>query len=480
MQLIHASFLFLLILSFESHSTTQKNNFLPIHPTHRNSKQRLSRYYIDGLNGKDSGDGSIKNPFANLESINRLKLLPGDCIYLAGNQTFEGSLQISHFIGTAENQLTISSYGKGCAIINSKTKSALTIDSCTHVSVSNIVVKGNGRLKGNEGTGIEVKNSSYIQIDRVETAGFLWNGVGTFGGHDLRLTRIYAHENGFAGIEVSGAGGQKEVRNIYIGQCIAENNPGNPRIKNNHSGSGIIVSHSTQVLIENCEAFQNGWDMPRPGNGPVGIWAYESDSLTIAYCYSHDNKTSVNGKDGGGFDFDGGVTNSVMKKNLSMNNEGAGYGLFQYGGASEWKNNMIVNNVSINDGKKNSQAGFFIWCDRSGEPLPLNNCTISKNIIVNSNGYSVFFESGLVENMIFAGNYFLLLGNSTEHIKGDYSSNGVLFKGNTFWAEKAEKLGKSQPEVMNDRQAIYQKRTVNLPEKIQLSDIKEIVDSLFK
>ncbi len=44
--------------------------------------------------------------------------------------------------------------------------------------------------------------------------------------------------------------------------------------------------------------------MPRPGNGPVGIWAYECDSLTIQYCYSHDNKTSNEEKTEADFDFD--------------------------------------------------------------------------------------------------------------------------------------------------------------------------------
>ena len=41
------------------------------------------------------------------------------------------------------------------------------------------------------------------------------------------------------------------------------------------------------------------------------------------YCFSHDNKTSPEGLDGGGFDFDGGITNSLMQYNLAMNNEGA-------------------------------------------------------------------------------------------------------------------------------------------------------------
>lgn len=113
----------------------------------------------------------------------------------------------------------------------------------------------------------------------------------------------------------------------------------------------------------------NGWDMPREGNGPVGIWAYQCDSAIIQYCYSHDNKTSPKGKDGGGFDFDGEITNSVMQYNLSANNEGAGYGMFQYYGASDWKNNIVRYNISYNDGTKNGKCGIFIWCDPSAIPM---------------------------------------------------------------------------------------------------------------
>ena len=138
------------------------------------------------------------------------------------------------------------------------------------------------------------------------------------GGKNLRVTNVYAHDNGFSGINVESDGqdsgglegsGAKSFRNLYIANCVADNNPGCPEVKNNHSGNGILIGGVTNGTIEFCEAMNNGWDMPREGNGPVGIWAYQSDSITIQYCYSHDNKTSEIGKDGGGFDFDGGITN---------------------------------------------------------------------------------------------------------------------------------------------------------------------------
>ena len=98
--------------------------------------------------------------------------------------------------------------------------------------------------------------------------------------------------------------------------------PGDPSNLTNHSGNGIVVGNVSDAIIEYCEASNNGWDMPRKGNGPVGIWAWNADRVTIQFCISHDNKSP--GDDGGGFDLDGGVTNSVLQYNLSYNNDGPG------------------------------------------------------------------------------------------------------------------------------------------------------------
>lgn len=438
-------------------------------------------YYVDAKRGKATGDGSFDRPFHALETVNRLQLWPGDSILLAGGETLTGTLSIRHFAGMAGHPLFISSYGRGRAVIDGKANTALAVDSSCYVCISNLIVRGDGRLTGSESSGIDIKYSSNVRIDSVEAYGFLWNGVSTYGGSNLRLTRIYAHDNGFNGIEVSGPWSHKEVKNVYIGHCIAENNPGNPRIKDNHSGSGILVAHSTGVMVEYCEAMNNGWDMPRIGNGPVGIWAYESDSLTIQYCFSHDNKTAAGAKDGGGFDFDGGVTNSVMQYNLSMNNEGAGYGLFQFGGASVWTNNEIHHNVSINDGRKNSQAGFFVWCDPYNKSVPLCNSSIHHNIVVSSHGHSVSFDTGYADGLLFSDNTFLLTGKGVRHIGGDYGNypTGVTFRGNTYWSEQAEQENLPQPQVSEDSLAIYRKPNVEIPYEISLPHIKEIVDRFF-
>jgi hypothetical protein len=114
----------------------------------------------------------------------------------------------------------------------------------------------------------------------------------------------------------------------------------------NHSGSGILISGTDSAIVEYCLAKNNGWDQPWEGNGPIGIWAYHSNNVIIQHCIAHSNKTNPKGWDGGGFDFDGGVTNSVMQYNLSYNNMGPGYGLYQYSAPPNGKT-ILYGTISV-------------------------------------------------------------------------------------------------------------------------------------
>jgi hypothetical protein len=219
-----------------------------------------------------------------------------------------------------------------------------------------------------------------------------------------------------------------------IQDCKAENNPGDPTNLDNHSGNGILVGVSDSVTIDHCSATNNGWDMPRKGNGPVGIWTWESDHVTIQYCISYRNKTSKNAKDGGGFDLDGGVTNSTIQYCLSYENEGAGYGLFQYSGASKWSNNIIRYCVSINDAQTTQGAGsFFIW-NGSDDVQQLANCIIYNNVVYNSAVPLISFEnSSEHKNFTFCNNIFI---GSDKPING--INKGSTFLGNDWWNTTGE------------------------------------------
>jgi hypothetical protein len=424
-----------------------------------------SIYYVDGQLGNDTNPGTLEKPLKTIERVNLLQLRAGNSVFFAGGQTFAGTLQFKGLSGKKEKPITVGTYGKGRAIIDGGNENSIQVAICSWLQVKNLIVTGNGRLKGNTGSGVEFRKTIDCSIDSVEASGFLWSGVKAVGGKNLRITNVYAHDNGFSGINVESDGqnagglegsGGKTFRNLYIANCVADNNPGCPVVKNNHSGNGILIGGVTNGIVEHCEAMNNGWDMPREGNGPVGIWAYQSDSITIQYCYSHDNKTSEKGKDGGGFDFDGGMTNSIMQYNFSANNEGAGYGLFQYYGASVWKNNIVRNNISYNDGRKNGEAGFLMWIAKDS-PVTISNCQISENTVVNCYGHAISFEPGAYPEFNFRNNTFVITGHSVSFVNGNYS--GATFAKNQAWSTNR----KVPLAFSEDQQAVLTDPKIKLP-----------------
>jgi hypothetical protein len=296
------------------------------------------------------------------------------------------------------------------------------------------------------------------------------------GGRDLSVTHAYAHDNGFCGIYAESGATEygtdgtafKTLKHIYIAHSVAENNPGCPAIRDNHSGNGILIAGVVDGLIEYCEAMGNGWDMPREGNGPVGIWAFMSDSITIQHCYAHHNKTSARGKDGGGFDFDGGIRYSVIQYNLSAFNEGAGYGIFQYAGATEWSANVLRYNISYNDGSKNSRSGIFMWCDPAAQPMKAFHAY--NNTVVTSMGLGVNFEPGHYENFIFENNIFLITGPTEKFTDGQYT--GAVFDNNLYWSIFSDSLKKQQPLLPSDVHALQTDPAMILPGDGALSALK--------
>ncbi len=333
---------------------------------------------------------------------------------------------------------------------------AMIVDSCRFISVQNLNFTGSGRKAGNRSSGVVIRNSNNIIIDSIDVSGFQKSGVDIIDAEDVKITRVHAFENGATGI-ATGSVYYKPFRllsrNIYIGYCITENNPGDPTVLDNHSGSGIIISGTDGAVVEYCLAKNNGWDQPWEGNGPIGIWAFHSNNVIIQNCISHSNKSNPNGWDGGGFDFDGGVTNSVMQYNYSYNNAGPGYGLYQYWGAAPWENNIIRYNISINDGIENDSCGIQIW---SGQPdIPdMKNASIYNNLIINDFGRAVGYKSGNIPGLTYYNNIFI---SEQQPIYGEHSKS--VFENNLYWRTGGELYVRN-----NDKTGIFSDPKLILPE----------------
>jgi len=426
-----------LVLLFCNFCSAQKNNHTP--------KGRA--YYISTI-GNDAAAGTKDAPWQTIAKVNSAQLTGNDSILFAAGETFNGTLYLSNISGKPGKTFIIKSYGKGKAIINGGDSTAIALYKCNGVWLYNLHCKGSGRKTGNTKDGIAINTCSNIDIINVEVEGFQKAGLLVYASTFVNINGIMAHDNGFAGISVSGDYGYHNCSDISIVYCHAENNPGDPTNLTNHSGNGIIAGYCKNVLIDQCTATNNGWDMPRTGNGPVGIWCFEADSVIIQRCIAYKNKTSQGGGDGGGFDLDGGVTNSIIQYCLSYQNQGSGYGIFQYAGAGNWYNNIMRFNISENDGNVSpAHAGIFIW-NSSRDTNQFKNCQFYNNIIYNSQNAAITYDkesehTGFVfYNNIFVANDTLIngdgndvfIGNNWYSLKSGFNMHGIT--NFTEWATK--------------------------------------------
>jgi hypothetical protein len=390
-----------------------------------------SRAYYLSPSGRDDNEGTVNSPWQTLKKINSIRLQPGDSVLLEGGSRFPGTLQPdSASRGTASAPIFIGSYGNGHAIISAGNDSAMVCYKNSYLVIKNLDMTGSGRKAGNIKDGLLLADCDHITADSLDISGFQKAGLMIYDSKHIVVSYIHAHDNGAAGITVEGSQGKKGSADIRILYCRAENNPGDPTNLTNHSGNGIVAGHCTGLLIDHCTATNNGWDMPRIGNGPVGIWCYETDSAVIQHCLAYRNKTSVGGADGGGFDLDGGVTNSIVQYNLSYGNQGSGYCIFQYWGASPWYNNVFRYNISENDGLvSDSRAGIYVW-NSSGDPAQFHDCLVYNNTIYNSQQAAISFsETSARKQFAFYNNIFV---GKDSLIRGDKGKD--IFQGNDWWS----------------------------------------------
>ena len=395
--------------------------------------QNISRAYYVSNSGNDKSAGTIHDPFQTLEKVNALHFTAGDTIFFKAGETFVGSLVIDpRAVGSLDKPIVVTSYGSGHAIINAKDSLGILINNARYLKIQNLTLIGSGRKAGNTKDGVAILNSNNIEVYDLDISGFQKSGLLLYASKNVLAKNVFVHDNGAAGITVEGPYQKRESDRIQILNCRAENNPGDPTKLDNHSGNGIVVGDCKNVLIDHCTATNNGWDMPRIGNGPVGIWAYEADSVIIQHCLAYRNKTSKGGADGGGFDLDGGVTNSIIQYCFSYENQGSGYCIFQYWGASPWHDNIFRYNISENDGTvSDSQAGLYIW-NSSNDEKQFYNCEVYGNIIYNSKVAAIAFsETSKNKNFHFYNNIFV---GKDSLIKGSDKMHDVAFENNDWWS----------------------------------------------
>lgn len=418
---------------------------------------RATDYYVSP-SGNDSGPGTAPGTGAwqTISKVNVSNFGAGDRIFFEGGQSFGGTLAFgSGDTGTAENPIILSSYGGGRATINAGNNKGLSIYNTAGFAISELIVSGTWDAtsqSGNTSNGIEIymdlpgtTKLDFVHVDNVEVRGFKQNGI-LIGAHpadgsksgwtNVQLAGCVAHDNGAAGISSFGYFSSNATTyahaEIVVRDCTVYSNRG---VQNtgNHSGSGILLADVDGATIERCLAYDNGDLNNYTNGGPIGIWTYDSNDVLIQFNESHSNKSGGATLDGGGFDLDGGVTNSTVQYNYSHGNEGAGYLVFQFSGARPLLGgNVIRYNISENDGRKGSYAGILVGGGSTVQNNRFHNNTLY--ISPAPSGMPAAFKNlGVGTANTLRNNIFQTSGGVLLIDSSNAATSSLLFQGNDYW-----------------------------------------------
>jgi hypothetical protein len=405
-----------------------------------------AKFYISPQgNDLNSGTSPLK-AWKTIDKVNDTMFFPGDHILFQGGKDFTGSLFFdSSVAGTSTQPITISSYGIGRANIRPGLDNGFLAYNAAGYSLKNINFIGAGRTI-NTSDGILFYNDlpknrklNYVRIEGVDVSGFgLWGialggGRGKSGFRDVRITKTTVHDNS-DGILFWGVFSTNSTmyanQNVYIGHTKVYNNHGIPGLPYN-TGNGILVSDTNGGIIERCVAHHNGRFNTAVG-GPVGIWAWDSNKITIQFNESYSNRTASSA-DGGGFDLDGGLTNSIMQYNYSHDNDGAGFLLAQFDDARPFYGNTVRYNISQNDGRKNGYGGITVWNGGSG----IKNSRIYNNTVYmsppTSGSPAAISILSPTQDVHVRNNIFITKGG-LKLASVASGQKGILFQGNNYWS----------------------------------------------
>jgi hypothetical protein len=356
--------------------------------------------------------------------------------------------------GTAGNPVVIGSYGAGRATLNAGAGTAILAENVSGFEVRDLNLTGtwNGLAAtgDNAGYGFFAVNTQpgstkldHVYVDNVDVRGFKFSGIELQGQADksgfinARVTNATVHDGGDVGIQFGSTNFSQTATtyahaNAYVGNCTVYNIGGLPGW-GRHSGDGIILSDVNGGTIERCVAYNNGEKNNNSGGGPVGIWAWDANAVTIQFNESYGNKTGAGAADGGGFDLDGGSTNCVVQYNYSHDNMGPGLLLYQFTGARPYGNNTVRYNISQNDARAGDYGSIYLGGAGSNNNAVYNNTVYFTPTATPTAAAIKLFQTGTgnnVRNNIFYTTAAALL----LHSDAAYPTTTVQFQGNDFYS----------------------------------------------
>lgn len=334
-----------------------------------------AKYYVSSVGNDDSTGTSILTAWKTTTKVSTT-VFNYDTILFNGGESFAGSISFDSLdSGSAASPMLITSYGIGRATIApTGSNHGIYVHNTSGYEIRSINVKGDSSFTAGQRSIYFYTNLTsgrrlpHIRVDscNIENTtngvSFFATNTSTVGFSNVQITNCIMHQILFTGIGVSGAAtgsvlGNRSHRDIYIGDCLVYNVLG----YTTNTGNGISVSGTQYGTIEYCEVYNCGTGNIGTAGGPVGIIIYRSDSITIQWCISHHNATGPLNYDGSGFDIDGGSNDCIMQYNYAYCNQGIGFFLGNFAGATTKHRNTVRYNISENNGLRNNYGGIGFW-----------------------------------------------------------------------------------------------------------------------
>lgn len=400
---------------------------------------RAATYYVSP-SGSDFNSGSSSRPWKTIGRVNYGNYNAGDVILFQGGKTFSGGITLTGYNahGTPANPVAVGSYGTGKATIRSTSTAGLSILNAAGIRVENLNFVSASTSNNNSGIFVFNALAGNVKLDTIilnnlDVSGFGQHGMviagwnGTSGFTNVQVTNNSVHDNLIDGMITVGYSGHVHT-NLYIARNHFYNNPGIASMSVS-SGSGLRVANVDGAVIERNVAYNNGAENTSVP-GPAGIWAVDSNNVTIQYNEAHHMRTK--GGDGVGFDLDGGVTNSVMQFNYSHDNDGAGFLLSSYFGAAPHSNNILRYNISQNDSRLLAHCAICFWDGGGGIS---SDKVYNNTVYMAPNGRNITFGLIIatpVQNVTIANNIFYAApGVAMLYVAP--GQTGVEFRSNNYY-----------------------------------------------
>jgi hypothetical protein len=438
-------------------------------------------YYFNIETGKDTNEGTRKNPFKNLHVIEQLTINRGDSILLAVGNTFYGSITLTDAEGTEDSPICIATYIPQNmtsqiqpTVIDAHSQYAgIYLLNCKHIKVENIVIQANGggmtninETKNDMRCGILVStskpgNHGYIKLSNIvikdifyEESGFTRNknevkspnGTQRYGWgirfinntENAVLRELVVQDCSISNVAHTGikfTGKVKNICNIQVINCTITDT-GGPGIQMSGIENGYIGGNT--IHMSGCNDDSRKW-----GRGS-GLWTWSTSNVLI----EKNRFTNANGPgDSAGAHIDFNCNDIVLQYNFSANNAG---GFCEILGNNH--NCAYRYNISVNDGYRVKgingafQEGKIFWLSgyvgNKKKPYgPFNSYFYNNTIYLHEGIDAKFAVAKTSEGICVVNNIFMIAGHSSEVAgdqyvsdqKADKSLKNVFFKHNLYF-----------------------------------------------